>query len=169
VGNGKYLPVYLNDHLAAAVGGVQLARRAAGSNRDSPYGEQLARLADEINEDRRALQDLLKRLGVRADPMKILASVGAERLGRLKLNGELLRYSPLSRLEELELLSLGVAGKLALWRALRPALRDDPRVGATDFDRLIERATSQHRRLERLRERAAAEALGGRRPRGAPQ
>jgi hypothetical protein len=161
VGDRKYLPIYLNDHLAAAVGATQLARRAAGSNRDnSPYGELLARLAEEINDDRHALQDLLKRLGVRGDAVKIVASVGAERLGRLKLNGELLRYSPLSRLEELELLLLGVTGKLALWRALRGALGGDPRTDGVDFDELIDRATSQRRRLERLRERAAAEALG---------
>jgi hypothetical protein len=160
VSDAKYLPIYLNDHLAGAVGAVQLARRTASSNRDSPYGEPLARLAEEIDEDRHTLQDLLKRLGVRGDVVKILASVGAERVGRLKLNGELLRYSPLSRLEELELLSLGVTGKLALWRALRANLADDPRVGAVDFDELIDRATSQRRRLDRLRERAAAEALG---------
>ncbi len=160
MGDRKYLPIYLNDHLAAAVGATQLVRRAAGSNRDSPYGESLARLAEEINEDRHALQDLLKRLDVRADAVKIVASVGAERLGRLKLNGELLRYSPLSRLEELELLLLGVTGKLALWRALRGALDDDPRADGVDFDELIDRATSQRGRLERLRERAAAEALG---------
>jgi len=160
VGDRKYLPIYLNDHLAAAVGATQLVRRAAGSNRDSPYGEPLAHLAEEINDDRHTLQDLLKRLGIRADLVKIVASVGAERLGRLKLNGELLRYSPLSRLLELELLLLGVTGKLALWRALRAELDGDPRTDGVDFDELIERATSQRRRLERLRERAAAEALG---------
>jgi hypothetical protein len=155
----KYLPIYLNDHLAAAVGAVQLARRAAGSNRDSPYGERLAELAVEIDEDRHALQDLLAALGIRGDAVKIIVSVGAERIGRLKLNGELWRYSPLSRLEELELLSLGVTGKLGLWRNLRRALGDDRRAATVDFDRLIERATSQRRRLDRLREQAAAEAL----------
>jgi hypothetical protein len=160
VGDSRYLSVYLNDHLAAAVGAVQLARRAAGSNRDSPYGESLAGLADEINEDRHALQNLIKRLGVRADVVKIVASIGAERAGRLKLNGELWRYSPLSRLEELELLSLGVTWKLALWRNLRATLAGDPRAASVDFDRLIERATAQRRRLDRLRERAAAEAFG---------
>jgi hypothetical protein len=161
VGESKYLAIYLNDHLAAAVAGVQLARRTAASNRDTPYGEPLAQLAREIDEDRHALQDLLKRFGVRGDVIKILASVGAERLGRFKLNGELLRYSPLSRLEELELLSLGVTGKLALWRALRATAAGDPRASGSDFDRLIERATSQRRRIDRLRERAAAEALAG--------
>ena len=96
----------------------------------------------------------MKQLGVRGDPVKLLASVAGEKLGRFKLNGELTRYSPLSRLEELELLSLGVEGKLALWRALRANVDAD-----VDFDALIQRATAQRRRLERLRVKAAAEAL----------
>jgi hypothetical protein len=150
----KYLSIYLNDHLAAAVGAVQLARRAARQNRGSEYGEALERLATEIGEDRHALQDLMKQLGVRGDRVKVVASVAGEKLGRFKLNGELTRYSPLSRLEELELLSLGVEGKLALWRALRANVDVD-----VDFDALIERATAQRRRLERLRVKAAAEAL----------
>jgi hypothetical protein len=159
VSDSKYLPIYLNDHLAAAVGAVQLARRAAGSNRGTEYGDALAELAEEINEDRHALQGLMKRFGARGDAIKLVAAVGAERLGRFKLNGELLRYSPLSRLEELELLSVGVAGKLGLWRNLRDTIGDDPRTREVDLDELIERATSQRRRLDGLRKRAAAEAL----------
>jgi hypothetical protein len=158
-GGDKYLAIYLNDHLSGAVGGVQLARRVARANRGSPYGDQLARLAEEINEDRRTLQSVLKQLGVRADPIKLLGAVGAEIVGRLKLNGELLRYSPLSRLEELEILLLGVQGKAALWRALRDARGDDPRLADLDFDELARRATSQRQRLERLRQRAAGEAF----------
>jgi hypothetical protein len=150
----KYLPIYLNDHLAGAVAAVQLARRAAGQNEGTEYGEALARLAEEIDQDRRVLQDLLKRLGIRGDPVKLLSSVVAEKLGRFKLNGELLRYSPLSRLEEIEILMLGVEGKLALWRALRANVDVE-----VDFDDLIRRGTAQRRRLEQLRLKAAAEAL----------
>jgi hypothetical protein len=150
----KYLPIYLNDHLAGAVAAVQLARRAAGQNEGTEYGEALAGLAAEIDQDRRTLQDLLKRLGIRGDPVKLLSSVVAEKLGRLKLNGELLRYSPLSRLEEIEILMLGVEGKLALWRALRANLDVE-----VDFDDLIRRGTAQRRRHERLRLKAAAQAF----------
>ena len=85
---------------------------------------------------------------------KLLSSVVAERLGRFKLNGELLRYSPLSRLEEIEILMLGVEGKLALWRALRANLDVE-----FDFDDLIRRGAAQRRRLERLRLKAAAQAF----------
>jgi len=150
----KYLPIYLNDHLAGAVAAVQLARRAAGQNEGTEYGEALAGLAADIDQDRRTLQDLLKRLGIRGDPVKLRSSVVAEKLGRFKLNGELLRYSPLSRLEEIELLMLGVEGKLALWRALRANLDVE-----VDFDDLIRRGTAQRRRLERLRLKAAAQAF----------
>jgi hypothetical protein len=151
----KYLPIYLNDHLAGAVGGVQLARRAAAQNEGSDYGEPLARLAEEINEDRHTLQDLMKRQGVRGDPFKLIGSVIGEKLGRFKLNGELTRYSPLSRLEELEILSLGVEGKLSLWKHLRANVPD----AQINYDDLIARAQSQRRRLERLRLKAAAEAF----------
>ena len=150
----KYLPIYLNDHLAAAVAVVQLARRAARQNRGSEYGDALERLAAEIDEDRHALQRLMKQLGVRGDPVKLLASVAGEKLGRFKLNGELTRYSPLSRLEELEVLGLGVEGNLALWRTLRTNVEVE-----ADFDALIQRATAQRRRLERLRVKAAAETF----------
>jgi hypothetical protein len=150
----KYLPIYLNDHLAAAVAVVQLARRAARQNRGSEYGDALERLAAEIDEDRHALQRLMKQLGVRGDPVKLLASVAGEKLGRFKLNGELTRYSPLSRLEELEVLGLGVEGNLALWRTLRANVEVE-----ADLDDLIQRATAQRRRLERLRVKAAAETF----------
>jgi hypothetical protein len=150
----KYLPIYLNDHLAGSSVGVQLARRLEKENRGSEYHGPLQRLAEEISEDRETLQDLMRRLGVRRDPVKAIAPVVAEKLGRFKLNGELTRYSPLSRLEELEALSLGVEGKLAMWRALRGTLEID-----LDFDALIARANAQRRRLERLRVKAAAEAL----------
>ena len=82
-----------------------------------------------------------------------------EKLGRLKLNGSLLSYSPLSRLEEIEGLSLGVEGKLGLWQALKVTHGDDGRLRGVDLDALITRARSQRRRLERQRRRAAEEAL----------
>jgi hypothetical protein len=154
------LSIYLNDHLAGSTLGVNLARRAAGSNRGTSYGPVLEAIAEEIDEDRAALVEVMERLSVGQDRLKVAFAWGAEKAGRLKLNGELLGYSPLSRLEELEALSLGVEGKLALWRALRHALGSDPRLAGVDLDVLIARAQSQRRRLERQRMSAAAEALG---------
>jgi hypothetical protein len=153
------LSIYLNDHLAGATAAANLARRAAGSNEGTDYGPALEAVATEIEEDRAALMDVMQRLSVGRDHLKSALAWSAERAGRLKLNGQLVGYSPLSRLEEIEVLSLGVEGKLALWRTLRSTHASDPRLAGIDLDGLIERARSQRRRLERQRVRAADEAL----------
>jgi len=57
-------------------------------------------------------------LDVGIDRAKQFVAWTAEKAGRLKLNGRLLGYSPLSRVEELEALRLGVTGKRMLWIAL---------------------------------------------------
>ena len=154
------LSIYLNDHLAGATVGVQLARRAAGSNRKTGYGQVLAALAEEIEADRETLVEVMGRLSVGRDHLKVALGWGAEKAGRLKLNGALLGYSPLSRLEELEALALGVEGKLALWQTLRHTHGMDARLRGVDFEDLIRRARAQRRRLERQRIRAARDALG---------
>lgn len=154
------LEIYLNDHLAAATAGRDLARRAAASNRDSEYGPFLQRLADEITEDRESLVSIMRALNVKVDPIKVLVGWGAEKVGRLKLNGRLLGYSPLSRLVELEALSLGVHGKLALWRSLQqlePTLLLPPGYGL--LPELVDRARRQLEELEVHRQRASNEAL----------
>jgi hypothetical protein len=89
--------------------------------------------------------------------LKPLAAILGERLGRLKLNGQLRGYSPLSRLDELELLQIGVAGKRRLWRALEHTHADD--LSSFELGALAERATGQLRQLEALHLKAAALAL----------
>lgn len=158
-GGASRLSIYLNDHLAGATVGVELARRVAASNRSTGYGPVLGELAEEIERDREALVEIMKRLSIGRDRLKLLASWGAEKAGRLKLNGQFVGYSSLSRLEELEVLSLGVEGKLALWLALRRTHEADPRLRGIEWDELVDRARSQRRRLERQRRRAADEAL----------
>ena len=75
----------------------------------------------------------------------------------MKLNGRLWGYSPLSRLDELELLQIGVAGKRRMWRALEHTHAGE--LPDFDFGGLAERATEQLRRLEALHLKAAALAL----------
>jgi hypothetical protein len=65
--------------------------------------------------------------------------------GRLKFNGRLLARSPLSDLEELELLLLGVEGKAAGWRTLRTLADTDTRLDAGRLDELISRAACPDR------------------------
>jgi hypothetical protein len=155
---GDLLAIYLNDHLAGATGGVELARRLRASNEDDPeFGPELAEICAEIEADRETLVAIMDRLDVGPSRVKPLAAVLAERLGRLKLNGRLWGYSPLSRLDELELLQLGVTGKRRLWRALEHTHSGE--LSGFDLGALAERATGQLRRLEALHLKAAALAL----------
>jgi hypothetical protein len=153
------LAIYLQDHLAAATTGVQLARRARGSNEGTAYADFLARLEREIAEDREALRELMGRLEIGADRLKIAAGWTAEKAGRLKLNGRLTGYSPLSRVVELEALMAGVTSKLAGWRALRRLAERDERLDPVELDRLIARAERQLSSLAEQHRSAAGEAL----------
>jgi hypothetical protein len=155
------LGIYLNDHLAGATMARELARRAASSNRRSNYGGFLDRLAREVDEDRDTLLAIMRALGTSIDQLKVLGGWGAEKLGRLKLNGRLLGYSPLSRVIELEALVLGVRGKLGLWRALELLTPERPELGRFDLSHLLARAERQLDELETHRLQAAAEAFGG--------
>jgi hypothetical protein len=153
------LATYLNDHLAGATAGRELARRSAASNRGSALGEFLADLAREIDEDRDALLALMGELQVGTDRVKVLGGWAAEKVGRLKPNGRLFSYSPLSRLLEVEGLLLGVRGKLALWQALEVIQPGEPGLANADFALLGQRAERQLTELEQHRRAVAPGAL----------
>jgi hypothetical protein len=157
----KLLRIYLQDHLAGATGGLELVRRAQGANRGTTYGDPLAKLADEIESDRRALEGIMDDLGFGADRAKNIVFWAAEKAGRLKPNGRLTGYSPLSRMVELEGLIGGINGKLSLWRSLLEIAPQESRLDADRLTRLLERGQDQLGRVESLRDRAAREALAG--------
>ncbi|MFN2593934.1 MAG: hypothetical protein ABR579_03480 [Actinomycetota bacterium] len=155
----KLLAIYMNDHLAGSIAGGELAKRSAKSNEGTPLGTFLDRLADELAEDRSSLEDLMDQLGISKSGVKSAGAWLAEKAGRLKFNGQLTGYSDLSRLEELEGLSLGVEGKLSLWRALKQIRDDYPALQSADLEGLIERAQTQSRELEEFRRTAVETAF----------
>jgi hypothetical protein len=157
--SNRYLPIYLNDHLAGATVGVETARRAASENEGRALAEPLARLAREIEADRDALRSIMDALGVKADHLKTTAAWVGEKAGRLKLNGQLRGYSPLSPLIEIEALLLGVGGKISLWRSLAELAPHEPRLDAEGIAGLEARGREQRDELDKLRAEAAADAL----------
>jgi hypothetical protein len=149
------LEIYLNDHLAGATGGVELARRLRASNRDDAvFGATLSRVCAEIEADRAVLEQVIERLGYTRSKVKPAAAWVAEKLGRLKLNGQLRGYSPLSRLIELEGLLIGITGKIGLWQTLTE-LGVDEDLDA-DLERLAARAAAQRAAIDDLHRIAAA-------------
>ena len=98
-------------------------------------------------------RELMEELGVDRSRVKpVLAWLG-EKVGRLKPNGQLRGYSPLSRVVELETLVLGITGKLRLWLLLDRLLDGET---AADLPALAARAEGQRDQVEDLQGRAIA-------------
>ncbi len=155
------LGIYLNDHLAGAVAGSNLARRLAASEPEGNKADVLDRLAAEIAKDRIALQEVMAALDVPVRLSETWASWTAERIGQLRLNGRVIRRSPLGRVLELEAMRLGVEGKAAGWRLLRTGAATDERLDCDRLDALIDRAQAQIKTLEQLGTEAAADVFSG--------
>jgi hypothetical protein len=153
--SNKYLGIYLNDHLAGAVLGVELAKRVAGNNKGTEFEDELEGLRADIHEDRNRLVQLMDQLEVAQNPIKAPTSWIAEKLGRIKFNGRLTGYSDLSRLIELEGLSLGVEGKIGLWSVLKRFAQTEDRLDESWLETQLKRAEDQRGRLEKLHLRAA--------------
>jgi len=154
------LGIYLNDHLAGATAGMELARRMTVWYPVPGQQTTLERLADEIAQDRRSLLGLMAVLEVPVRRYKVGVAWAAEKAARLKWNGSLVSRSPLSNLEELEMLRLGVEGKAAGWRTLRELAKVDSRLKPGTLDVLLARASEQASLLEELRVQAAAQLMG---------
>ena len=153
---------YLNDHLAGAAAGIQLAERCRDRDPGSELGLVLQALVPEIEQDREVLERVVRALGGSPPRIKRATALGAERIGSLRM------WLPMigpgseesARLEELELLSLGIEGKRLLWAALAQLSSTDARLMGFAFPEMKQRAKSQRDRLERFRLRLANEALG---------
>jgi hypothetical protein len=156
----KLLAIYLSDHHAGSTAGTELARRAARHNAGTRIGAVLDDVVREIAADRASLEELMQVLEVRTSPVKRTLAFLSERAARLKTNGRLFTYSPLSRVVELEGLALGILGKLALWEGFAdvPALQGIP---GFDFTELAGRARSQHAAVEECRLQAVELAFAG--------
>ena len=152
------LAIYLADHHAGSAAGVELARRTARTHLGTQTGIVLAQVADDIAEDRRTLERLMQVLGVRPSLLKVSIARAGELAARLKPNGRLVGSSPLSRVTELETLSLGILGKLKLWQGLA-AVQLPPGAGGFDLQGLADRAEAQHAAVEGCRRQAAEVAF----------
>ena len=60
----KAMEVYLNDHLAGATFGSDLARQIESQTDGTPLGATIGELATQIADDRRTLSELMERMGV---------------------------------------------------------------------------------------------------------
>ncbi len=152
------LGTYLNDHLAGSTGAVEMVERAIKENAGNALGSRLQEILGEIQADQQVLQRLIERVGSVEDPLKKAGAWLAEKAGRMKMAGT---HKPeeLARMEMLETLSMGINGKLSLWRALRSVSSKHGALRELDLDLLERRAADQLEQVEALRLEAARDVL----------
>ncbi len=160
--NAELLGVYVNDHLAAATGGIELVSRMIGVHRGARWEQPLGQLLGELREERSALLGVTRALGIPVRQYKQLGVWLAEKVSRVKLNGRLLSRSPLSDLVEFEFLASAVRGKRSGFETLRIRAEVDDRLDRAELDRLIDQAHRQYEWLTEARREVAAEVFGGR-------
>jgi hypothetical protein len=145
----KPLVTYLHDHLVGSKFAVQLLETIKDEHAEEPLGRFSAGLLTEVEEDRSALQGIADRVGKGPVDLKEVAGWLAEKASEFRLRRSSAGY--LGTLEAMEALSLGIQGKLALWRVLKVVSDLDPRLGGVDYDALAQRAQDQHARVEVFR------------------
>lgn len=155
----RLLSVYLNDHAALGVAGIELARRARAGNADTPFGRCVDSLIPELESHQAALERIMGALQVRRNPVKTGAAWAGEKLGRLKPNGALASKSPLSPVLEAEALLIAVSSYAALWRGLG-SLPDSAVPEGVDVAALAATAEGSLAELERHRLDLLRRAVG---------
>ena len=143
--DGHMLALYLRDHHALLVALGELAGRMGGSSRPDDVREFAGGLGDAAAGDRAAVEELLGRLDSEPSPVRHAAAWSFEKIGRLKLNGRIVRPSPLAPVTELEGCKILLESNRALWSGLAHLA-----IGPAD-------SADRARRAERLLE--AAEQL----------
>jgi hypothetical protein len=151
------LDVYLTDHLAGATAGVNLAQMAADEHRSDEHGPFLSEIASEIKADYDELERLIDEIGTDRSATKTAAAeVGSKLMAPKFVGGD---DDELNAFVTIETLSIGVEGKLCMWKALKLVEDSNATLQSFDIDELLERARSQRDRLEAKRLEIAPQAL----------
>src|SRR6201996_1666193 len=153
------IDVYLNDHLAGATFGADLARRLKTQTEGTDSHSAMSGLAADIEAGLDKLTDLMNHMGITRNPGKRVVAWVTEKASRLKLAGLTSKDTMLGTFLGIEALSLGVEGKAALWTTLRELRGDYPELSSSDLDQLVQRAKVQRQTLETERIAAARRSL----------
>lgn len=150
---------YLGDHLAGSAAAIDLVEKIRSENEGTPLAAFLDALGREIEADKATLEAVMERLGVPTSSVKQLAGKVVEKLSRLRLNDRVTGGPAVTQLMELETLSLGIEGKLSLWRSLRQVADDRPELAGFGLETLMARAVEQRAAVERHRLESAIQAF----------
>jgi hypothetical protein len=151
------LAAYLHDHLAGSNFAIELLKNLEEQHAGEPLAQFAAAELKLLLEDRQLLQGIIDRAGSESSALKEATGWVAEKVSRFKLRH--LSSREFGTFEALELLALGIHGRVSLWRVLSVIASSDTRMPAEDFDALAARAQAQHDRVEERRLQIAPSAL----------
>jgi len=144
----EHLHTYLRDHIAGANAAIEVVSLLLEHAEEPELIRLLPALMIELNEDKATLESLANSVGTGASIFKESAAwIGARVLSLKIREGK----SPFGAFEGLEFLSLGIQGKLQLWKALERSATVKSATDQVDLRLLMERAEAQHARVETLR------------------
>jgi hypothetical protein len=156
--DAKLLGLYLSDHLSGSTAGVSRIQRMAEVYAGTPVSADLARVSAELQRERDLLEGLIHDLGVRQRPHRQAAAWLAEHAGRLKLNGRIVRRSPMTMVLEAELMRAAILGKIGGWQTLEE-LAPDLGLDPATFQKLSDEARGQIDALSRVHDHARRNAF----------
>ena len=158
-GTNTNLAVYLNNHLAGAVGAIEIVDSMA-SRADAPELSTFAReLRDAVVEDRETLESLMSRAGIAKSTSRRAVAWISEKAAELKTYIDDRSNGALRTFELIEIVAVGVDGKRALWAALATAAETIPQLRSVDYSGLAARADAQRQAIEEQRLQWALAAL----------
>lgn len=159
LGMDEELTRYINDHLAGSSGALILVDRISSTHDKAEVRNYFIKLADEIRNDRRMLENLLTRIEQTPSAILKLAGGVAARVGGLKLLWEKVQPGELGMFEAFEMLALGIQGKHLLWIVMREIQPWFPEWEDLDFKRLELDAIRQRDEVEEWRIGAALDSF----------
>jgi hypothetical protein len=157
--NNENLIAYLNDHLAGSVGALELLAHMSKSAKEDDFRLFCTSLFNEIESDQSILNGLISQLGGEGGAIKKAAAWLIEKCGWTEITLAGVDKDQLGRLQVLEGLALGIAGKKALWLSLSAIVHLSPALESVDITRLITRAEEQIERVEAVRLRVVKSAF----------
>ncbi len=151
------LDTYLNDHIAGATAGTNLAKMASEEHQTDEHGPFFSEIYAAIQQDSDTLKELATALGVEESAGKgALAEIGSKMMAPKFISGS---DDQLNAFVTLETLSIGVESKVCMWKALQTVTDGYPALASLDLDELIARGEDQRARIEEQRLKVAPEAL----------
>jgi hypothetical protein len=147
------LATYLHDHLAGSHFAIKLLDSLGDQYRNQELGAFAVALRAEIKQDQDTRQQIINHVGTASTDLREVAGWVGEMASQFKFHRD--SRGGLGTFEALETLTLGIRGKLALWRTLLLIRQIDPRIPEQDYKSLAARAEEQFTRAEQERLRQA--------------